>query len=91
MGRQDVALYLLQTGAMPHVMNMRGQMPEDICSHKDGGTCANYTTSEDACIFREHTYICLFLLSSQRLSKPPGMGPTWSYRLIYKFWQETHI
>jgi len=35
MGRQDVALYLLQTGAMPHVMNMRGQMPEDICSHKD--------------------------------------------------------
>mmetsp|Transcript_54459 Transcript_54459/g.100687 ORF Transcript_54459/g.100687 Transcript_54459/m.100687 type:complete len:740 (+) Transcript_54459:62-2281(+) len=35
MGRQDVALYLLQCGAMPHVMNMRGQMPEDICSHKD--------------------------------------------------------
>mmetsp|Transcript_54513 Transcript_54513/g.129995 ORF Transcript_54513/g.129995 Transcript_54513/m.129995 type:complete len:721 (+) Transcript_54513:75-2237(+) len=35
MGRQDVSLYLLQCGAVPHMTNMRGQAAEDLCSHRD--------------------------------------------------------
>mmetsp|Transcript_96446 Transcript_96446/g.281861 ORF Transcript_96446/g.281861 Transcript_96446/m.281861 type:complete len:726 (+) Transcript_96446:178-2355(+) len=33
MGRQDVSLYLLQSGAKPHVKTAKGQTPEDLCSH----------------------------------------------------------
>jgi len=34
MGRQDVSLYLLQSGAKPQVMNVRGQAPDELCSHR---------------------------------------------------------
>lgn len=33
MGRRDVALYLLQSGARNQARNGRGQVPQDVCSH----------------------------------------------------------
>lgn len=33
MGRQDVSLYLLQSGAKLQAKNVKGQTPEDLCSH----------------------------------------------------------
>lgn len=35
MGRQDVAVYLLQHGAKPDAVNLRGQIPGDLCSHRN--------------------------------------------------------